>query len=135
MKNISSNLWIQILSLASKFASMKYWWIATYLFRLQTISYLPIDSRPHVKHFLKNHDLSVFDLNLTMSGECVFDKDLFLMRSNVVVHSLEITEIYSHHRQKFREINFLITDKSYCNLISRKKFPCGSEFWVFYHTV
>ena len=61
---------------------MKYWWIAPYLFRLQTISYLQIDSRrPHVKHFLKNHDLSVFDLNLTMSGECVFDKDLFLMHS------------------------------------------------------
>ena len=85
-------------SLWHQSSPMKYWWIAPYLFRLQTISYLQIDSRrPHVKHFLKNHDLSVFDLNLTMSGECAFDKDLFLMHSYVgVVHNVEISWFYYH---------------------------------------
>ena len=37
----------------------------------------------------------MFDLNLTMSGECVFDKDLFLMHSYVVV-----VEVVRHYREE-----------------------------------
>ena len=36
----------------------------------------------------------MFDLNLTMSGECAFDKDLFLMHSYVVV------EVVRHYREE-----------------------------------
>ena len=36
----------------------------------------------------------MFDLNLTMSGECAFDKDLFLMHSYVVVVVVEVTRHY-----------------------------------------